>query len=120
MTTLSPTDLTSAAASPNALLAVPSLESIPFGACQAVYAQLSAGGGIMASGGEPFRDPLYLTPGGQWLDSAAYQAALGTPPPQGPFHIQPVETLSPSYKQYTNSAGLRVPIARWRGFSSVG
>jgi hypothetical protein len=119
VTTMSPADLKPGVVSPNVLLAVPSLESIPFDACQAAIGQLNAIDTLMASGGEPFRDPLYLTPDGQWLDSAAYQAALGTAPPQGTLPVPVFETLSPSYKQYTNGAGRRVPIGRSRGLSAT-
>ncbi len=115
VTTISPVDLPSALTSPDVLLAVPSLESLPFDTFTAVSAFLSTGGGLMASGGEPFRDPLYLAPGGNWLDAAAYQAAVGTPPPQGSFTPPYVPTLSPWNAQFTTSSGLRVPIVQVRG-----
>src|SRR6201999_3461341 len=73
------------------------------------------GGMLMASGGEPFSDPLYLAPDGQWLDAAAYQQAIGTSPPQGPFTRPPIPTISPAKEQFTNGAGLRVPMPRNRG-----
>jgi hypothetical protein len=44
---------------------------------------------------------------------------VGSPPAEGEFLRPTIETLSPSYKQYTNSAGLRVPIARGRGLSAT-
>jgi hypothetical protein len=44
-----------------------------------------AGGGLMASGGLPFNDALYLTPAGQWLDFAAYQQAVGSSPSTVPY-----------------------------------
>ncbi len=69
---VSPVDLPAALDSPNILLAVPSLESLPFEAFTAIVAHTNAGGSLMASGGEPFRNPLYRTPDGRWLDSAAY------------------------------------------------
>ncbi len=72
----------------------------------------------MASGGEPFSDPLYLAPGGNWLDAAAYQQAVGTPPPQGSFTPPYYPTLSPWYTQFTTSSGLRIPIVNGRGISS--
>ncbi len=119
VSTISPVDLATATGGHDVLLAVPSLESLPFATFKAIFKQLDAGGSLMASGGEPFRDPLYLAPSGQWLDAAAYQNAVGAPPPEGPFTPEPYETLSPSYKQYTNSAGLRVPIVRARSLSSM-
>lgn len=115
VTTVSPVDLPSVLGpvstnSPSALLAVPSLESLPATALNAIAMHLNFGANLMASGGEPFPDPLYLTPDGNWLDSAAYQAALGTAPPQA-FGAPPhFGTLSPSSEQVTNSAGFRVPI----------
>jgi len=124
VTTVSPVDLPSVLGpistnSPGALLAVPSLESLPATALNAIVMHLNFGANLMASGGEPFRDPLYLTPDGNWLDAAAYQAALGTAPPQA-FGAPPhFGTLSPSSEQFTNSAGLRVPIPRGRGISAV-
>lgn len=119
VTTVSPVELASARGAPDVLLAVPSLESLPFETFQAVFRQLDAGGSLMASGGEPFRAPLYATPDGKWLDAAAYQAILGMPPPQGALSPQHYETLSPFYKQYTNGAGFRVPIVRARSISAA-
>jgi len=68
----------------------------------------------MASGGEPFRDPLYLSPDGTWLDFAAYLQTVGSAPPQGLLVPPDIETLSPWYKQYTNGSGFRVPLAHPR------
>ena len=116
---VSPVDLPSALGSPDILLAIPSLESLPFDAFTAIAAHVGAGGGLMASGGEPFRDPLYLTPAGQWLDANAYLQAVGSPPPQGSFTPPPIPTVSPSKEQYTASSGVRVPIARGRGIFST-
>ncbi len=125
VTTVSPVDIPSALTSPDILLAVPSLESLPFDTFTAIAAGLNCGFAssslsvsLMASGGEPFRDPLYLTPDGKWLDAAAYQATVGTPPAQGPFMPPFCETLSPWYMQYTTSSGLRVPIVHVRGITS--
>lgn len=119
VTTVSPVDLPMVLPSRGTLLAVPSLESLPFETFNAIVAHVDAGGSLMASGGEPFRDALYFTPGGKWLDSPAYVNEVGSPPPQGPFLAPTIETLSPSRKQYTNSLGLRVPIARGRGLSAT-
>ena len=119
VTTVSPVDLPSALGAPEILLAVPSLESLPFDTFKAVVAHLTAGGSLMASGGEPFRDALYPMPDGKWLDFAAYAQAVGPPPPEGPFYTQTIETLSPSQKQYTNSVGLRIPVARGRGLTAT-
>ena len=120
VTTVSPVDLPSVIPSQGTLLAVPSLASLPFAAFTAIAAHVAAGGSLMASGGPPFSDPLYLTPGGQWLGSAAYLQAVGSSPPQGPFTLPYITTLSPaSQEQYTNSAGLQVPIARNRGIFSM-
>src|SRR4051794_20547530 len=110
VTTVSPVDLPSALGKSESLLAVPSLESLPFDTFRAVVAHLTGGGSLMASGGEPFRDPLYLTADGKWLNAEAYRTKVGSPPPY-PSLIPPnFETLYPSRKQYTNSSGLRVPI----------
>ncbi|HEY1337987.1 MAG TPA: hypothetical protein VGF59_10780, partial [Bryobacteraceae bacterium] len=120
VTTVSPIDLPSKRPARETLLAVPSLESLPYETFAAVAAHVAGGGTLMATGGEPFRVPLYLSPSGKWLDSAAYQSETGSPAPaEGPFFPPVIETLSPAYKQYTNSLGLRVPIARWRGLSST-
>ena len=64
---VSPAAFTSPPA-PDTLLAVPSLESLPLASYKAVAAFAAAGGSLMASGGEPFRSPLYLSADGQWLD----------------------------------------------------
>ena len=74
----------------------------------------------MASGGEPFQDPLYLAPNGSYLDAAGYQAAVGLPPSQGPFMVPSLPTLSPWYAQYTTSSGSRLPIVQQRGIASCG
>ena len=103
MKIVSPVDLPAALDSPNILLAVPSLESLPFECFTAIAAHINTGGSLMASGGEPFRNPLYRTPDGHWLDSAAYLQAVGSPPPQGPFTPPPIPTISPSKEQYTAS-----------------
>jgi len=71
--TVSPVDVPSALNGPNILLALPSLESLPFNAFTAVAQFLAAGGSLLATGGEPFRDPLYLTPAGHWLDGVVLQ-----------------------------------------------
>jgi len=120
VTIVSPANLSSALNSPDILVAVPSLESLPFDAFTAIAAHVNAGGSLMASGGEPFRDALYLAPNGQWLDSAAYLQAVGSPPPQGPFTPPYIPTVSPSQEQYTASSGIRIPVPRGRGlFSST-
>ena len=116
--TVSPLDLPAALDSPNILLAVPSLESLPFETFTAIVAHTTAGGSLMASGGEPFRKPLYRTPDGRWLDSAAYLQTIGSPPPQGPFAPPPIPTVSPSKEQYTAASGVRVPLARSRNLFS--
>ncbi|MEI9970732.1 MAG: choice-of-anchor D domain-containing protein [Ignavibacteriota bacterium] len=117
--TVSPVDLPSALTSHDILLAVPSLESLPLATFTAIAAHVAGGGAMMASGGVPFRDPLYLTPGGQWLDSAAYLQTVGSPPPRNSFTAPPIPTVSPSKEQYTAANGLRVPIARPRGIFST-
>jgi uncharacterized protein (TIGR03437 family) len=120
VTTVSPVDLPSLIPSRGTLVAIPSLASLPFATFTAIAAHVSQGGSLMASGGPPFSDALYLTPGGQWLDSAAYLQAVGSSPPQGSFTPPYITTLSPaSQEQYTNSAGLQVPIARNRGIFSM-
>lgn len=116
--TVVPTDIPSAIASPNVLLAVPSLQSLPFDTLTAIIGFLQAGGSLLASGGEPFADPLYPAPNGNWLDAAAYQAAVGSPPPQGPLMVPFIQTLSPWFMQYTTSSGTRVPIINDRGITS--
>ena len=120
VTVVSPADLPAALGSGNSLLAVPSLESLPVAACNAIAAYVSAGGNLMASGGQPFRDPLYLTPGGQWLDYAAYTTAVGSAPPQGAFTPPTIVTISPAKEQYTGSSGLQYPVPRGRGIYPVG
>ena len=112
---VSPADLPTALDSPNILLAVPSLESLPFETVTAIVAHLNAGGSLMASGGEPFRNPLYRTPDGQWLNSADYIQAVGSPPPQGPLRPPIIPTVSPPAQQYTASSGVRVPLVYNRG-----
>ena len=119
VTTVSPVDVPSALGDPNILLAMPSLESLPFDAFSAVAAHISRGGSILATGGQPFRDALYLTPDGNWLDFTAYQQAVGSAPSQGPYMVPFFETLSPWTEQYVNRSGLHVPIARPRGISGV-
>jgi uncharacterized protein (TIGR03437 family) len=119
ITTVSPANLPSALTTPGALVAVPSLASIPNADFQAIDTFVLNGGSLMASGGPPFSDPLSLTPSGQWLDANAYQQAVGSPPPQGPYFIQfEIPTVWPAREQYTNSAGLQVPVARNRGIFS--
>jgi len=104
--------------SPDILVAVPSLESLPFDCFMAIVTHVNTGGMLIASGGEPFLDPLYLTPGGHWLDWAAYLQSVGAPPPQGSFTPPPIPTVSPSNEQYTTASGLRVPVPRSRGLFS--
>ena len=96
VTTISPVDLPSVIPSRGVLVAVPSLASLPFATFTAIAAHVTAGGSLMASGGPPFSDALYLTPTGQWLDSAAYLQAVGSSPPQGPFTPPFITTLSPA------------------------
>ena len=120
VTTVSPADVPSAIAAGNMLLAVPSLQSLPFETLTAIGNFATSGGSIMASGGEPFQDPLYLAPNGSYLDAAAYQAAVGSAPPQGPFTAPGIPTLSPWYTQYTTNSGSRVPIVEQRGIASCG
>jgi uncharacterized protein (TIGR03437 family) len=120
VSTVSPVDVPPAIASGNPLLAVPSLQSLPFDTLTAIGNFVTSGGSIMASGGEPFQDPLYLAPNGSYLDAAAYQAAVGSPPPQGAFFVPSIPTLSPWYAQYTTSSGPRVPIVGQRGIASCG
>jgi uncharacterized protein (TIGR03437 family) len=115
---VSPVDLPTALGSPDILLAVPSLESLPFETFTAIIAHVSAGGGLMASGGEPFRNTLYRTPDGRWLNSDAYVQAVGSPPPQGPFTPPYIPTLYPATSQYTASSGVRVPFVYNRGLFS--
>src|ERR1035441_8016833 len=79
---------------------------------------INSGGSLIASGGEPFRNPLYRTPDGRWLDLAAYLQAVGSPPPQGSFAPPWMPTISPSKEQFTAGSGLRVPVARGRGLFS--
>jgi len=116
--TVSPADLPSALGDPSIFLAVPSLSSLPFDTFTAIAAHVASGGALMASGGQPFFDPLYLAPGGQWLDSAAYQQATGSPPPQGAFRPPLIPTVSPSSEQFTSGSGLRVPVPHIRGLFS--
>src|SRR5271170_312952 len=97
VTTVSPVDVPSAIAAGNMLLAVPSLQSLPFDTLTAISNFVNSGGGILASGGEPFQNPLYLAPNGSYLDAAAYQAAVGSASPQGPFMVPDLPTLSPWY-----------------------
>ncbi len=74
--TVSPADLASAPPASDVLLAAPSLESLPLAAFKAVAAFLAAGGALMASGGEPFRDPLYPASNGSWIDQISLLQAL--------------------------------------------
>ncbi len=114
VSTVAPEDIASATASSDLLLAVPSLESLPVEAMSAVIAFSAAGGELMASGGEPFRNPLYRGPDGSWVGASGYQAATGSPPSQT-LQYTYVPTYSPSQLQYTTVAGTRVPILTRRG-----
>ncbi len=119
VTTVSPVDLSSTPLTdPSVMLAVPSLASLPVDTFNAIDAFVNIGGNLMASGGPPFSDPLYLTSGGVWLDAAAFQQTAGAPPPGVPSMPFNIETLSPWYQQYTTSYGLQVPITRGRGLSA--
>jgi hypothetical protein len=117
--TVSPENLPSALDSPDILVAVPSLESLPFGSFTAIAAHVNAGGSLMASGGEPFRSPLYRAPDGRWLDFASYVQAVGSPPSQGSFTPPFMPTVSPGKEQFIASSGIRVPVTRGRGLSSI-
>ena len=118
ITTVSPADLPSAL-TPGALVAAPSLASLPDADFQAIDMFVQNGGSLMASGGLPFSDPLYLTPSGQWLDANAYVQAVRSAPPQDPyFNPFEIPTVWPAQEQYTNSAGLQVPVTRNRGIFS--
>jgi hypothetical protein len=115
---VSPVDLPASLGSPDILVAAPSLESLPFECFTAIVTHVNTGGGLMASGGEPFRDPLYRSPDGLWLDWSAYVQAVGSPPPQGAFITPYIPTISPSKEQYTAVSGVHVPVARGRGLFS--
>ena len=115
---VSPGDVPAALDNPDILVAVPSLESLPFECLAAVVKHINGGGSLMASGGEPFRNPLYLTPDGRWLDATAYLQAVGSPPAQGKFPVPYLPTISPSKEQYTANSGVRVPVAQGRGLFS--
>jgi hypothetical protein len=116
--TVSPANLPSALGDPNIFVAVPSLASLPFDTFTAIATYVTSGGALMASGGQPFSDPLYLAPGGQWLDAAAYQQATGSAPPQGAFTPPQIPTVSPSSEQFNSASGLRVPVPHDRGLFS--
>ncbi len=49
------------------LVAAPSLERLPAPALRAISAHAAVGGDLLASGGEPFREPLYPAAGGHWI-----------------------------------------------------
>jgi uncharacterized protein (TIGR03437 family) len=116
---VSPENLGAALRSPDLLAAVPSLERLPLDAFKAIAAHTDAGGGLMASGGEPFRVPLYLAPSGEWMDRSTWERAFGSPP-QGSFVLPFIPTVSPpAREQYTTNAGLHVPIVRGRGLFST-
>ena len=115
VTVVSPENLSAALDSPNILLAVPSLESLPFESVAAIVAHLDAGGSLMATGGEPFRAPLYRAPDGRWLTYADYLETVGSAPPQGPLRAPTIPTLYPSGQQYAASSGVRVPLVYNRG-----
>ncbi|HEV2446431.1 MAG TPA: hypothetical protein VGS58_10935, partial [Candidatus Sulfopaludibacter sp.] len=57
-------------------------------------------------------------PDGRWLEAAAYQQTVGSPPPQGAFTPPQIPTISPAKEQFTNSLGLRVPVPHGRGLFS--
>jgi uncharacterized protein (TIGR03437 family) len=116
--TVLPTDLPAASGGSDVLLAVPSIESLPYDTFEAIRVHVQAGGGLMASGGEPFRNPLFLAPDGRWLDAATYQQVVGSAPLSTPYFPPAIPTISPAKEQYVNSAGLHVPIARGRGLFS--
>ena len=63
--------------SPQALVAAPSLEILPLGAMRAIAAHVRRGGSLLATGGEPFRQPLYPQAGGAW--KAAQELLLHAP-----------------------------------------
>ena len=79
---VSPVDLAAALDSPNILVAVPSLESLPFECFAAIATHVSSGGSLMASGGRAVPQPavsharrplarLRRLPSGSWIASAA-------------------------------------------------
>ncbi len=76
VSTVSAADLPAAAPAPDMLLAAPSLEGLPLASFQTITAFVAAGGSLMASGGQPFRTPLFRTAGGQWLDRSPVWEAL--------------------------------------------
>ncbi len=76
ISTVSPADLPMAPPATNVLVAIPSLESLPLACLKTVTAFLASGGTLMASGGEPFRNPLYPAAGGTWIDKNSLLQAL--------------------------------------------
>jgi len=54
------------ALTPDVLAAAPSLERLPVEAAKAITAHVAAGGSLLATGGEPFRELLHRGPDGQW------------------------------------------------------
>jgi hypothetical protein len=64
--TISPEQLADEKPNETVLIAAPSLERLPFAAFQAIAAHTARGGSLLASGGEPFRQPLYRS-GGTWV-----------------------------------------------------
>jgi Beta-galactosidase len=59
------------------LVAVPSLERLPLGAFKSIDKFVSLGGDLLATGGEPFREPLYRS-GGRWVSVSELLAAVKT------------------------------------------
>lgn len=49
------------------LVAAPSLERLPASAFKAIAAHTARGGSLLATGGEPFREPMHATPAGEWI-----------------------------------------------------
>lgn len=91
--TVSPVDLPSAHLTAQTLLAVPDLESLPVDSFKAIASFLGSGGTLMASGGQPFGDPLYLTANGQWLDQNGWLQNLA---PQNTI-LNPVTAVLSEY-----------------------
>lgn len=101
VTTVSPADIPAAIAAGNVLLAAPSLESLPVETMKAIGQFASSGGSLMASGGEPFRNPLNVAPSDTWI-------------------VPNIPTISPAAQQYTTSSGRRVPVVDRRGLYGAG
>jgi hypothetical protein len=98
---VSPVDLSSPPPS-DTLLAVPSLQTLPLSCYKFVIAFLNAGGNLLASGGEPFRAPLYPSANGGWSDQQTLVQAS----------VAAKTVLDPATATLSSVFGVQQPVTR--------